>query len=133
MNKVVLIGRTTKEVDLRRTESGKAVASFTIAVDNRFVLKDGKPTTDFFNCVAWNNIAENMGKFVGKGSLIGVEGRLQTRNYDDKDGKKVYVTEVIADNVEFLQTKRDEQEQTQQESSNTSNDDFNITEDDLPF
>jgi single-strand DNA-binding protein len=91
LNKVILIGRTTRDVDFRRTSSGTPVATFTLALDNRFVLKDGKPTTDFINCVAWNKTAETMEKYVKKGAMIAVEGRIQTRNYENKDGKaRVY-------------------------------------------
>ena len=107
LNKVILIGRTTRDVDFRRTSSGTPVATFTLALDNRFVLKDGKPTTDFINCVAWNKTAETMDKYVKKGALIAVEGRIQTRNYDNNEGKRTYVTEVIASNVEFLGSAND--------------------------
>ena len=106
-NKVILIGRTTKEVELRRTSSGTAVSTFTLAVDNRFVLKDGKPSTDFISCVAWANTAETMEKYVRKGALIAVEGRIQTRNYDNKDGNKVYITEVVVENMRMLESRGD--------------------------
>ena len=107
LNKVILIGRTTKEVELRRTSSGTAVSTFTLAVDNRFVLKDGKPSTDFISCVAWANTAETMEKYVRKGSLIAIEGRIQTRNYDNKDGNRVYITEVVVENMRMLESKGD--------------------------
>ena len=84
LNKVILIGRTTRDVDFRRTSSGTAVANFTLAIDNRYVLKDGKPTTDFINCVAWDKTAEIMDRYVKKGTLISVEGRIQTRDYENK-------------------------------------------------
>ena len=106
-NKVILIGRTTKEVELRRTSSGTAVSTFTLAVDNRFVLKDGKPSTDFISCVAWANTAETMEKYVRKGALIAVEGRIQTRNYDNKDGNRVYITEVVVENMRMLESRND--------------------------
>lgn len=96
MNKVVLIGRTTKEIDLRYTQSNKAVASFTLAVDRR---GEG---ADFISCVAWGNTAEVMSKYVRKGNKIGIHGHISTRSYD-KNGQKVYVTEVVADEVEFLE------------------------------
>ena len=102
LNKVILIGRTTKDVDLRKTSSGTAVATFTLAVDNRFVQKDGQNTADFISCVAWNNTAEFMNNYVKKGSLVAVEGRIQTRNYDNKDGNRVYVTEVVVETLKSL-------------------------------
>ena len=146
LNKVILIGRTTRDVDFRRTSSGTPVATFTLALDNRFVLKDGKPTTDFINCVAWNRTAETMDKYVKKGALIAIEGRIQTRNYENKDGNRVYVTEIVCENMRMLETKNsnngtylDEYEpnngvENNESVSNTSNDvEFNISEDDLPF
>lgn len=146
LNKVILIGRTTRDVDFRRTSSGTPVATFTLALDNRFVLKDGKPTTDFINCVAWNRTAETMDKYVKKGALIAIEGRIQTRNYENKDGNRVYVTEIVCENMRMLETKNsnngtylDEYEpnngiENNESASNTSNDvEFNISEDDLPF
>ena len=152
LNKVILIGRTTRDVDFRRTSTGTPVATFTLALDNRYVLKDGKPTTDFINCVAWNKTAETMDKYVKKGMLIAIEGRLQTRNYENKDGNKVYVTEVVCDNMRMLESRnnsststyledyepanngyqRDESSETM-ETKTTSDVEFNISEDDLPF
>ena len=106
LNKVILIGRTTKEVELRRTSNGTAVATFTLALDNRYVLKeDGKPSTDFISCVAWSNTAEIMDKYVRKGTLIAVEGRIQTRNYDNKDGNRVYITEVVVETMRMLESR----------------------------
>ena len=146
LNKVILIGRTTRDVDFRRTTSGTPVATFTLALDNRFVLKDGKPTTDFINCVAWNKTAETMDKYVKKGMLIAVEGRLQTRNYENKDGNKVYVTEVVCDNMRMLESRNNTSSSTyledyepassgyeSDEVKNTSDVELNISEDDLPF
>ena len=149
LNKVILIGRTTRDVDFRRTSSGTAVATFTLALDNRFVLKDGKPTTDFINCVAWNKTAETMDKYVKKGALIAVEGRIQTRNYENKEGNKVYVTEVICENMRMLDTRTSSNTGTYLEGYEPNNDyqkdnlenintassdvEFNISEDDLPF
>ena len=146
LNKVILIGRTTRDVDFRRTTTGTPVATFTLALDNRFVLKDGKPTTDFINCVAWNKTAETMDKYVKKGMLIAVEGRLQTRNYENKDGNKVYVTEVVCDNMRMLESRNNSSSSTyledyepansgyeSDEVKNTSDVELNISEDDLPF
>ena len=114
MNKVILIGRSTKAIELKQTTSGVSVAQFSIAVKRNFKNADGEYESDFFNCIAYRNTAELVSKYVGRGDLIAVDGRLQTRNYTDKSGRKVYVTEVIADNVEFLQNKKDKQEQTEE-------------------
>ena len=152
LNKVILIGRTTRDVDFRRTSSGTPVATFTLALDNRFVLKDGKPTTDFINCVAWNKTAETMDKYVKKGMMIAVEGRIQTRNYENKDGNKVYVTEVVCENMRMLESRgtssgttyledyepdnsgyQKDDSDTETISSTDTSVDFNISEDDLPF
>ena len=146
-NKVILIGRTTKEVELRRTSSGTAVSTFTLAVDNRFVLKDGKPSTDFISCVAWANTAETMEKYVRKGALIAVEGRIQTRNYDNKDGNRVYITEVVVENMRMLESRGGDRSSynnldSYEPSSSTREVipevespeiEYNISDDDLPF
>ena len=104
INRVVLVGRITKTPDLRKTQSGTSVVSFTIAC-NRRVPSQGQDA-DFINCVAWNKTADFMTQYVKKGALLGLEGRIQTRSYDDKDGKRVYVTEVVADSVQFLESKK---------------------------
>lgn len=108
MNKVILIGRLVKDPEMRYTQSGKGVCSFTLAVDRRF-SKEGQQTADFIPIVAWNKLAEICGDNLVKGRRISVEGRMQVRNYDAQDGTKRYVTEVIADEVEFLDSKRDGQ------------------------
>lgn len=110
MNKVILIGRLTKDADLRATTSGTAVASFTLAVDRPFKAQDGKKEVDFINCIAWRKQAENVSKYVHKGSLIAVEGRLQVRKYE-KDGQPRWITEVVADNITFLESKKQEMKQ----------------------
>ena len=150
LNKVILIGRTTRDVDFRRTSSGTPVATFTLALDNRYVLKDGKPTTDFINCVAWNKTAETMEKYVKKGAMIAVEGRIQTRNYENKDGNKVYVTEIVCENMRMLDTRNSANTGSRLDGYEPNNDveynvadndtndssnsvEFNISEDDLPF
>lgn len=107
MNKITLLGRLTKEPGIRATNTGKTVATFTLAVDRLFAAKDGKKETDFINIVAWNKTAELCGNWLGKGTRVLVEGRLQIRNYDGKDGNKHYVTEVIADRIEFIDWKKD--------------------------
>lgn len=143
INRVVLVGRTTKDPVLRKTQSGTSVISFTLAVNRR--MKDQEQQADFINCVAWNKTADFMHQYVKKGTLLGVEGRIQTRNYDGTDGKKVYVTEVVAESVQFLESKGSTQsngsEQTgeyspQTETSDTgyeSMDASDIDSDDLPF
>jgi single-strand DNA-binding protein len=105
MNKVVLIGRLTKDPDLRYTPSNIPSATFSIAVNRPFQNQSGVREADFINIVVWRKQAENVKKYITKGSLVAIDGRIQTRTYDDKDGKKVYVTEVVADNVQFLESK----------------------------
>ena len=100
----VLVGRLTKDPVLRKTANGASVVSFTVAC-NRLFKQEGQPEADFINTVVWNKTANSVAKYTHKGSLVGVEGRIQTRNYDDKDGKCVYVTEVVADNVCFLDSR----------------------------
>lgn len=103
MNKVVLIGRLTKDPELRFTPgTGTAVASFTLAVDRRY-KKEGQQEADFIPIVVWGKQAESTANYVTKGKLVGVSGRIQTRSYDAKDGNKRYVTEVVADEVQFLE------------------------------
>ena len=104
INRVVLVGRLTRDPELRKTASGASVVSFTVACDRRF-KSPGQPDADFISCVAWNKVADLMAQYLHKGSLVGVEGRIQTRNYDDASGKRVYVTEVVAENVQFLEPK----------------------------
>ena len=104
INRVVLVGRMTKDPVLRKTGTGASVTSFTVACDRR-IKTEGQPTADFINCVCWNKVADNTAQFTHKGSLVGVEGRIQTRNYEDQTGKRVYVTEVVADSVQFLEPK----------------------------
>lgn len=101
LNRIILIGRLTKDVELRYTQNGTAVASFTLAVNRRFQ----KDETDFIDIVVWKGLAENCANYLGKGSQAAVEGRLQIRTYENKDGQKRKVAEVIADNVEFLDSK----------------------------
>ena len=105
MNRVIITGRITKDIDLRYTENSIAITNFNLAVKRDYKNSNGEYESDFVSCVAYRQTAELLGKYVKKGDLIGVEGRIQTRNYEDKDGKKVYVTEIQADRVEFLQSK----------------------------
>ena len=119
MNKVILIGRLTRDPELRTIASGNATTSFTVAVNRNFTNQNGEREADFINCVAWRKQAENVAKYCTKGSQVAVEGRIQTRNYDAQDGTKRYVTEVIADNVTFLNS-RAGGSQIPESSSNTS-------------
>ena len=119
MNKVILIGRLTKDPELRTIASGNATTSFTIAVNRNFTNQNVEREADFINCVAWRKQAENVAKYCTKGSQVAVEGRIQTRSYDAQDGTKRYVTEVVADNVTFLGS-RASGSQISESSSNTS-------------
>ncbi len=118
INRVVLIGRLTKDPELRKTQSGTSVVSYTIAV-NRRSQTPGQPDADFINCVAWNKTAELMAQYLHKGSLIGVEGRIQTRSYDNQQGQRVYVTEVVTDSVQFLESKNTQPQQNSYNSYNS--------------
>ena len=109
INRVVLVGRMTKDPELRRTAKGEPVTSFTLAVNRNFKNAQGNTDADFVNCIIWHKSAENVERYCSKGSLVGVEGRIQTRTYDNNQGQKVYVTEVICDSVQFLNTKQQDQ------------------------
>jgi single-strand DNA-binding protein len=137
LNRTILIGRLTKDPELRYTPAGVAVCQFTLAVDRPFT-KDGEREADFIPVVTWRQLAETCANYLRKGRLTAVEGRIQVRNYENNEGKRVYVTEVIADNVRFLESSR--QESGQSESRNSNQDPFgddgkpiNIGDDDLPF
>src|SRR4051794_41070728 len=121
MNRVVLVGRLTKDPALRYTPAGVAVASFTLAVSRNFTNAQGERETDFINCVVWRKPAENVANFLKKGSLAGVDGKIQTRNYEGQDGKRVYVTEVLAESVQFLDSKS----KNEQGNTNTSGNQLN--------
>lgn len=144
MNKAFLIGRLTRDPELRYSSSNAAIANFSIAIDRQYTNGQGQRETDFINIVAFQKQAENIKKYVGKGSLVAVDGRIQTRNYEDKDGKRVYVTEVIVDSIDFLQSRKDESKQETTKTENTkqklSDDVFSefgssieITDDDIAF
>lgn len=138
MNRSVIVGRLTKDVDLRYTQNGKAVGNFTLAVNRPFKNKQTNDfDADFINCVAWGKQAENLAQYMKKGSQVGVDGRIQTRTYDDRDGKTVYVTEVVADNIQFLESRKDnDQNRKQQQENNpfeSSAEPLDIDDSDLPF
>lgn len=105
MNKAIIVGRITKDPELRTTASGVPSVNFTVAVNRPFKNQNGENEADFINVVVWRKQAENVSKYTSKGSLVGVEGRIQTRSYDAQDGSKRYVTEIVADNVSFLGSK----------------------------
>lgn len=143
MNRAVLVGRLTRDPDLRYTPNGVAVANFNLAVNRPFKDQNGESQADFINCVAWRKQAENLANFMKKGSQIGIDGRIQTRSYEDKDGKTVYVTEVVADSIQFLDSRKSEtqrnnetnQRQAQQQSDPFQEDGqaIDISDDELPF
>ena len=107
MNKVLLIGRLTKDPELRYTQSGTAVASFTLAVNRRFSNQNGEREADFINCVAWQKSAEFVANYFRKGQQMALEGRLQVRTYDGNDGQRRWVTEVVAEQIEFVGSKNE--------------------------
>ncbi|WP_054958307.1 single-stranded DNA-binding protein [Paenibacillus dakarensis] len=107
LNRVILIGRLTRDPELRYTPAGVAVTQFTLAVDRPFTAQGGEREADFIPVVTWRQLAETCANYLRKGRLTAVEGRIQVRNYENNEGKRVYVTEVIADNVRFLESNRD--------------------------
>lgn len=155
INNVTLTGRLTRAVDLRYTSNGTAFASFTLAVDRAFKNQNGEKETDFINCVMWRKPAENLANYTKKGSLIGVEGRIQTRNYENEQGQRVYVTEVLAERFTFLESLKTNDNgvlnnggtntlgmnKNQNSGGNFENSDvftstgdvFSVNDDDLPF
>lgn len=140
INRVVLTGHLTKDPELKITQSGLNVVQFVIGVQRQFARKDGEREADFISCVAWRKTAENIAKYFKKGQLIGIDGRIQTRSYDDKNGQRVYVTEVVVDNFAFLNSQKSQGSQNSNQRSNTTAQDpfagigsVDITDDDLPF
>jgi single-strand DNA-binding protein len=132
MNKVVLVGRLTKDCELKFLPgNGTATSSFTIAVDKRG--KDGKREADFINCVCFGKIAENTANFTAKGSLVGVSGRIQTRTYEAKDGTRRYITEVVADEVQFLDKKTSNNSTNNGFKENYEGMELEDSEDCIPF
>ncbi|GAB0235609.1 single-stranded DNA-binding protein [Staphylococcus pseudintermedius] len=136
INRVVLVGRLTKDPDFRTTPSGVEVATFTLAVNRNFKSKDGEQQADFINCVVFKKQAENVKNYLSKGSLAGVDGRLQSRSYENQEGRRVYVTEVICDSVQFLESKSNGQsnsqaKQQQRQDNPFDNSDFDDSS--LPF
>ena len=148
INNVVLVGRTTKDPELRYTPSNVAVATFSLAVNRTFKDANGERETDFINCVIWRQQAENLANWAKKGALIGIIGRIQTRSYENQQGQRVYVTEVVAENFQMLESRaaREGNQQNQGntfQNGNSSSGGYNspfgrsnpmdISDDDLPF
>lgn len=149
INNVVITGRIVKKPEIRHTQSGIATCNFAIAVNDNFTNNKGERHVSFINCVAWRAQAENLAKFMSKGSLIGVVGRIQTDSWDGQDGKRQYSTRVVAENIQFLETRKSTEQRNQGGyggapayggSSNQNNDPFSgdshpieVHADDLPF
>ena len=138
MNKTILIGRLTKDPELKYTQSNIAYVQFTIAVNRVFTNKEGEKEADFISCLVWRDQAENLAKYQRKGNQIAVEGRIEVRSYDDKDGTRRYTTNVVCDTVDYLERKEENKTETPKrveeknpfESAKTS---LDIISDDLPF
>lgn len=150
INRVVLVGRLTKDPKFRTTQSGVSIANFTLAINRNFKNKDNETDCDFINCIAFRKLAENVDNFIGKGSLVGVDGRIQSRSYENNEGNRVFVTEVVCDSVQFLEPKGNSNQNVSQgqqrgtknqQSGNGSSDNpfanangpIDIGDDDLPF
>lgn len=154
INRVVLVGRLTKDPETRVSQNNIAVTTFTLAVNRPFTSKNGNNEADFISCITFRKQAENVSQYLSKGSLAGIDGRLQTRNYENKEGQRVYVTEVVCESVQFLEPKKNNQNNNNQGNHNknqqskpvTASDNQNkesnpfsnnpiqdIPDDDLPF
>ena len=143
MNSICLVGRLTKDAELRYTPSNVAVATFTLAVNRAFKNENGDREADFINCVMWRQQAENLANWAKKGALIGITGRIQTRSYDNQQGQRVYVTEVVAEQFQLLESRnsqgqsqnqtRPTQQQAPDFSRNANTNPLDISDDDLPF
>lgn len=153
LNRVVLVGRLTKDPELRYTPSGVAVTTFTLAVERNYTNQQGEREADFIPIVTWRQLAELCANYLKKGRLTALEGRLQVRHYENQEGRRVYVTEVVADNVHFIDSNRERQESSSPPYGNQSgkgtegmdrsresydpfageSEPFNLSEDDLPF
>ena len=143
INRVVLVGRLVADPELRYTPNGVAVANFRLAVNRPFTNEQGEREADFINCVIWRKPAENLANYQKKGNLIGIDGRIQTRSYDGQDGKRVYITEIVAEQVQFLEFNKNEgnnshNNQNLSQGQNQANleeygEPVDLTDDDLPF
>ena len=142
INQTTLVGRLTNDVNLRYTPSNVAVATFTLAVNRTFKNENGDREADFINCVMWRQQAENLANWAKKGALIGITGRIQTRSYDNQQGQRVYVTEVVAEQFQLLESRNSQgqqnnkgraQQQTPDFSRSANGNPLDISDDDLPF
>ena len=142
LNSTCLVGRLTKDAELRYTPNNQAVATFSLAVNRPFKNQNGEREADFINCVIWRQQAENLANWAKKGALIGITGRIQTRNYENQQGQRVYVTEVVADSFQLLEfNKQNDQNQTQSHSQQPNfghnepmqSKPMDISDDDSPF
>lgn len=147
INRTVLVGRITKDPEIRYTQSGTAVANFTMAVNRQFTNANGEREADFISCIVWRKAAENFCNFTHKGSLVGIDGRIQTSSYE-KEGQRVYATQVVVDSFSLLEPKQQSQQRGQQSNASDAlhnnfgqptnnysqnNNDFGIDDNDLPF
>lgn len=147
INRTVLVGRLTKDPEIRYTQSGMAVANFTMAVNRQFTNANGEREADFISCIVWRKAAENLCNFTHKGSLVGIDGRIQTSSYE-KEGQRVYATQVVVDSFSLLEPKQQSQQRGQQSNASDAlhnnfgqptnnysqnNNDFGIDDNDLPF
>ena len=121
LNRVVLVGRMTRDPELRRTNTGTAVTSFTIAMNRNFTNQNRERHADFIPCIVWNKTAENVAKYCAKGSLVGIDGRLQSRQYENQDGRRVTIVEVVCDSVQFLDTRSQDSNRPVQQSTQPQN------------
>ena len=141
LNNVVLVGRMTKDAELRYTPSNQAVATFSLAVNRNFKSQNGEREADFINCVIWRQQAENLANWAKKGALIGITGRIQTRSYENQQGQLVYVTEVVAEQFQLLESRKDREAGQSQKNgwpdfsrqATTNASPMDISDDDLPF
>ena len=142
INNTVLVGRMVRDAELRYTPNNQAVATFTLAVNRNFKSQNGEREADFINCVIWRQQAENLANWAKKGALVGITGRIRTRNYENQQGQRVYATEVVAENFQLLEfNKQNVQNQTQSHSQQSDfgrnepmqSSPMDISDDDLPF
>lgn len=129
LNRVVLIGRLTKDPELRYTPSGAAVATFTLAVNRSRLNQQGEREADFIPIVVWQKQAENCANYIGKGSLIAVDGRIQVRTYDTKEGQRRWITEIVAENIRFL----DKRDSASKQGTESLGSEVSFSDDDIPF
>ena len=142
INRTVLVGRLTKDPELKYTPSGVPMARFTLAVNRPFSNQQGEKEADFINCIAWRKQAENLSNFMKKGNMVGIEGRIQTGSFEGQDGKRVFTTDVIADSIQFLEARgggsgsqntQGQQNQMGEDPFANSKGSIEVSDDDLPF